>query len=249
MTKTKLSNSFWIVGFKCPVCSYDKFVQSGACSGVFYILSHNLTRGLRSCRCSNNTHYTDSQRECQIKYVCKQEGLTFLGWEDKYKNHNSKFKWECSNGHYTSTSVNSFLIGGTRCKYCRKENQKENGNFYGYYKDRSGEVDSLYILNFNNKYLKVGRSFDIGRRIKQLKKESNTNKITTVKIYTGTHEKVYKEEQFLHEELRERGFEHFESQWSTETFTLDSLPLIKKLLEETSLEIVEDNSDDYLSKK
>ena len=45
-----------------------------------------------------------------------------------------------------------------------------NGN--GFYPERAEEQDFLYVLNFDDKFIKVGRSFDVDERIKDLKKPS-----------------------------------------------------------------------------
>lgn len=234
---TKRQKSYWY--YTCPVCSNDEYVQAGVCSGVFESKNDHLKNSNKSCRC---THYiwTQEQREYQINKICKEEGLTFLGWENEegYKNSSSKFKWLCTESHECCTRVNDFLNGAARCKTCSDIKQKESGSLYGYYPDRTQETDYLYILNFNNKYIKVGRSFYVDKRITRLRKLSKTRKITKIKILIATHQEVYDCEQWLHEELTQRGFYHEESTWSTETFSMDCFPALEKLLEGCDLEEV-----------
>ena len=106
---------------------------------------------------------------------------------------------------------------GRRCGGCARDENirrlREDGNGNGYYPERKDETDFLYVLSFNNQFIKVGRSFDIDERIKGLKKpsESGIKKIYKLRIFTATHQEIYDYEQELHSELRERNFQHYVS--------------------------------------
>lgn len=233
--------------YTCPACSNDEYVKAGVCTGVFESTRNNLRAGKKACRCSKSYRWTQEQREYQIKKVCEEEGLTFVGWRGQYKNSNSKFNWLCEKNHNCSTSIDKFL-SGRRCKDCGILKTKENsqGNGYGYYPDRVNEKDYLYILNFNGRYIKVGRSFNLHQRFNQLAIKSKIAREDTkiLKIYTSNHQIVYDTEQWLHSELRERGFEYNESDglWSTELFDLDCIDVLNYLLKQTDLDICEDNN-------
>lgn len=178
------------------------------------------------------------EREKQIKSVLKVSYGEFIGWENEYKNSSSKFHWLCSEGHPCKVSVNDFLHSGTRCRTCFKIKQREEGEFYGYYPLRKDEMDYLYIIHFKQGgYIKVGRSFDIQRRINQLLKISNhkRDEIGIVATYTGTHGDVYHTEQMIHSELTEMGFYHNESDWTVETFNVGCQELLFHLLNRSSL--------------
>lgn len=223
--------TFW--KYTCPFCSKDEYVQNGLCNGIFESLSYSLKAGKKSCRCSNNYMWTQKQREYQIKKVCELEGLKFLRWEDGvYKNSRHSFSWVCSKDHTCKSNVDAFLNMGCRCPTCFKE----TSGFYGYYTNRTTENDCLYILDFWD-YIKVGRSFNVKQRLRYLSRESSIpkDKIKVIKLYSGTHQEVYDTEQWVHEELRERGFEHKESDWSTETFTKDSLDCALMLVDKSGL--------------
>lgn len=226
----RVTSRGWYVywDYTCPTCSNDGYVKARVCSGVFTSSRSHLKKGLKSCRCSSTYRWTQKQREYQIKKVCHEEGLTFIGWCGEYKSAHSKFNWRCSKDHDCKTSVNQFFSRGSRCMTCRKE----QGAFYGYYPCRTQEEDSLYILNFDNQYIKIGRSFQVDTRIKQLERLSGIDNISLLRCIKGTHQEIYDLEQFLHMELRERGFEH-ETDWgSVECFDLDSLQVTYKLIEE-----------------
>lgn len=236
--------TYW--NYTCPVCSNDEYVKAGICSGVFETLTNSLKKGVVGCRCSKVYRWTQNQREYQISRICSEEGLIFVGWgtEKGYINEHSKFKWLCSKGHDCSTDTKNFLKGA-RCKTCKKVSQKLRGVINGYFPLRKNEKDFLYILNFNDKYIKVGRSFVVEDRIKELYRTSKTDNISKLKILTSNHQTVYDTEQWLHEELRERGFEYNESDglWSRELFTLDCIYALNYLLESTYLE---DVSKEYI---
>lgn len=227
--------------YTCSVCSCDEYVQDELCSGIFENTTSNLKKGLKSCRCSKNYKWTQEQREYQINKICEEEGLTFLGWETEegYKNSHSKFVWLCPEGHECTTTVNNFL-NGKRCKTCSDIKQRASGNLYGYFPERKDETDFLYVINFDNQYVKVGRAFDIHERMKGsrgLLKLSNMSpdQLTILKVFTATHQEVYDIEQWIHEELTQRGFYHEDSTWTIETFDTDSELLIYRLLEESYL--------------
>lgn len=232
----------------CPICSNDEYVKNDLCTGIFESHASALKSGTKSCRCSRNYYWNTKQREYQIKKLCLEENLRFIGWDSSkgYTNKRSKFNWVCSENHECSTSVTDFLGQGNRCPVCHMVKQKESGPFYGYYPDRVDEKDYLYILNFNNKYIKVGRSFNVNERIKELRRLSKTRKISKLKIFTSNHQRVYDTEQWLHSELRERGFEYNkkDGQWSIELFDMDSLPVLDYLLQDIDLEDVSNKFKD-----
>lgn len=133
----------------------------------------------------------------QLKDICSSEGHTFLSLPE-YQNNLSKFKWRCDKGHNCETSVNKFL-NKRRCKTCKCLNN--NGDF-GFYKDRIHEQDYLYIYKIKGKpYIKVGRSFEPDRRLKENQTRINKyygnrkHKITQTHLFIGTHEEIYNLEQ------------------------------------------------------
>ena len=117
------------------------------------------------------------------------------------------------------------------------DRQKELGNGNGYCPERKDEVDYLYILNFDDKFVKVGRSFDVDERIKGLRTVSKIpkKKIYKLRIFTATHQEIYDYEQELHEELRKLGFQYHVS-WSNECFENNSLFILNKLLDSCEVE-------------
>lgn len=169
--------------------------------------------------------------------ICKEMDYSVIGFVDRYKNNCSRFEYNCKIHGKQNVIYHNFVNGWGRCGGCWKDRQKDLGNGNGYYPERKDEQDFLYVLNFNNKFIKVGRSFIVDKRIDSLKSLSKIKKIYKLRIFTATHQEIYDFEQELHSELRDRNFQHYVD-WSTECFENDSLFILNKMLDECGLEEV-----------
>ena len=190
-------NISWDVN--CPICSTDEYVVHGLCSGVFTSTSSSLKSGGKPCRCNNTYSWTKEQREYQINKICEAEGFIFKGWlEDKVRySYGDKFNWICSRNHHSVSIIDSFINQGTRCKSC------SNANSVGKYIYRGCEVDYLYLFRFTNgeeTFIKVGRSFNVKRRLQTLK-ATTPYTIEVLATKKGIHSNIYKEEQDWHDHL------------------------------------------------
>jgi hypothetical protein len=200
-----------------------------------------INNGFGCPECAKSIRRRDEQEALEkCKEICRTEGYEPIGFVDGYKNCNTtRFEYRCIIHGIQNVSYNHFVNDGRRCRGCYKERQKkeikEKGNGNGYYPNRKDEQDFLYVLNFNDKFLKVGRSFDIKERIGSLRSLSKIKKIHKLRIFTATHQEIYDLEQELHNELRERGFQHYVS-WSSECFESDCLFILNKLLDSCGTE-------------
>lgn len=141
--------------------------------------------------------------------ICEEMNYSVVGFVDRYKGvHKTRFEYNCKIHGKQNVSYNAFVNMGSRCKGCYKDRQKELGNGNGYYPERKDEIDFLYVLDFDNKFVKVGRSFDVDERINGLKRpsESGIKNINKLRIFTAIHQEIYDYEQEMHKELRERNF-------------------------------------------
>ena len=200
----------------------------------------NCDRGCPKCKSMKLVEQLKTPEHIALQKcidICKEMNNDYIGFVNGYKNCYSRFEYNCKIHGKQNVSYNSFVNMGSRCKGCAKDKQKELGNGNGYYPERKEEQDYLYILNFNGKFIKVGRSFDVDERIKGLRDVSKVvkSKIHKLRIFTATHQEVYYFEQELHEELRERGFQHYVD-WSTECFENDCQYVLNKLLDNCGLE-------------
>lgn len=144
----------------------------------------------------------------------------------------TRFEYECPKHGIQNVGYVGFVDGKNKCRKCYEDSRKDSaGCFYGYYPDRKEEQDFLYILNFDDKYIKVGRSFDLTTRIVNLRVESKIKNIKILSVYSDKHESIYKLEQKLHKELRKAGFEHEDSKWSTETFSNECKAVLYTMLD------------------
>jgi hypothetical protein len=184
-------------------------------------------------KCKLDHQRTDEQEALnKCKTICDAESYELLGFVDGYESAlKSRIEYKCPTHGKKNVSYNDFVNGCRRCRDCWKERQKESGSLYGYYPDRKDEKDYLYILNFNDKFIKVGRSFDVDERIKGLRTKSKVpiKKIHKLRIFTATHQEIYDTEQAILEELRARGFQ-YRLDWTKECFENECLFILDRLL-------------------
>lgn len=183
--------------------------------------------------------YRPTEREALQKCidVCKEMDYYVIGFVDGYKNWKSRFEYICKTHGKQNVSYYNFINKGTRCRFCWKERQKRLGNGNGYYPERKDEQDFLYILNFNDKFIKAGRSFDVDDRVGDLKKPrcSGIKNIRKLRIFTATHQEVYDYEQWLLQQLRGKGLTYY-VHWSNECFNSESLHILNTMLDGCELE-------------
>lgn len=228
--KPNYENSKYVY-YYCPICKEDELVKKGLCTGIFNVLKPTVKRGGKPCRCSQSFSFTKRQREYLVKEKIREKGGTFIGWEkeDSYT-WDALVKWCCKEGHECSTIVNS-IMRGTGCGTCFK---KDTG-MYGFYKNKTKYKDTLYVISFNDEYIKVGRTFNLESRLKSLSRQARVP-VTQLRVlftHKGSHLRIFNLEQDLHKELRLRGFEEKKVTWSQELFTYDSLDCIKYLFAKT----------------
>lgn len=202
---------------------------------------NNIINNDHGCvKCAGRYTPTEQEALGKCKVICDEMNYEVIGFPNGYKNAYSKFEYKCSKHNLQSVVYNNFVNSGSRCPECWKERQRELGGFYGWYPERKDEQDFLYVLNFDDQYIKVGRSFDLDDRITRLIRDSSCNKIIRIYLYTGLHKEVYPFEQKIHSNLRALDFDYIPNNWySIETFINSSIPVVKELLENSQLNKVE----------
>lgn len=182
--------------------------------------------------CAGIVKLSEKIATLKCKDICYSMGYTFLSFIGGFKSTKSRLRYKCNTHGTHEVDYGNFVNGGTRCPLCWKERQQDLGFCNGWYPERAEEKDYLYILNFNDEYIKVGRSFDVDDRITKLKSESCCKNINKISIYTALHKEIYTMEQELHEDLRVRGFTFVPDTWySKETFDKDCLFILNKHLD------------------
>lgn len=160
--------------------------------------------------------------------LCVDSGYYPIGFLDGYKNARSRFTYECDKHGIKDMSYNNFLRG-KRCPGCGSI----KSGLYGYLQHRIDEMDNLYILNFDNQYIKIGRTFNIDQRIKGLRTVSGVKNISVIKIVNGLHHHIYALEQSLLQFLRSYYLTH-DVGYTTEAFINESVDYINYFIEGTS---------------
>ncbi|AGN51514.1 hypothetical protein VPLG_00075 [Vibrio phage eugene 12A10] len=225
---------------ECDVCSKDKELWP---LGSITSFKGCLVKNRIPCGCGGKTNWSEAQYKIKVQRECSQRGYVFHGWGGKYKGAHTTL--DLSNpktgNRWQSTSIDSFLSRGSGDPEEAKQRQKESGVFYGYYPQRTKEQDNLYVIRFKRDgTIKVGRAFCIENRLygsRGLLQQSNhqLQDIEILYIMAGAHQEVYDTEQWVHEELTERGFHASWISWTEECFTEDSEDMIYRLLDESGL--------------
>lgn len=167
------------------------------------------------------------ERETQISKILGHIKGDYLGLEEDYKGSHTKFSWLCKNNHKISMSITNFLRG-QRCKHCSFIKQKEQGLICGYLPDRKDEIDNLYVIHFKKDgIIKIGRTLNFATRLVNTegllsKSDHEITDLCFLGVFKGTHEKIFKAEQEIQEELTVRGFHAQWVPWTTEGFHEDA---------------------------
>lgn len=209
-------------------CVVDEYVWSANINNI-------INNGNGCVKCAGTYKPTEQEALEKCDAICQEMNYEVIGFVGSYINANSRFKYKCPKHGEKEVSYRSFINQGSRCRDC----WKESGNGNGYYPERKDEIDFLYILNFNDQFIKVGRSFDVDERIKDLRKptQSGISNIIKLRIFTATHQEIYDFEQGIHKELRGRGFQYYVD-WSTECFENESLCILNNLLDTSELNML-----------
>lgn len=219
-TRADKCSSGYMWDMYCPLCSNDEYVKNKVCEGVFTIPCSSASKGSIPCRCSPNYRWTKDQRDYQLSVRLKELKGDFIKWKGEYIGSHSMFEWRCKEGHVTNGKIYDFICNNRGCSLC----QISNGR--GLFPPRAEEQDNLYILNIGNKYIKVGRSFNIERRVKDIAKAVEES-IIVLSLYKGSHIDVYGAEQRILED-----FKRYKPQenWSSELFIVEVYSRIKEAL-------------------
>lgn len=147
-----------------------------------------------------------------------------IGFLEGYHGVHSRLTYECEIHGIKESSYDNY-VRGKRCKECGAE----RSGVYGFLKDRVQEVDTLYVLNFNDLFIKVGRSFNVDQRIKGLINVSGIKNVVEIFNVQGSHEHIYKLEQSLLSYLRSYCLE-YKTDFTTESFSNESIDYINWFL-------------------
>lgn len=194
------------VEVSCSKCAEDMYCMKGLCQNKFKTNINSLRRGNNvSCRCSKRPAYTKEMRQLQIEtmMLTDKEGFKFLGWVSDYVGVNDTyFYYSCPRHGKTSSSVNNYINNNRRCIQCRNEDMR-----WGFYKARSEEKDTLYVLitkaDSEESFVKIGRTFRPKRREQDYNCPDVKYELDYHTLVEGTHKDIYELEQDVHRYLKD----------------------------------------------
>lgn len=206
---------------ECPIHSYEWFP-----------CVNNIVNMEQGCiKCAGVYSPTEQEAINICIKACNAENYTFLKFPDGYRNSYSRFEYDCPKHGVQSAIYNDFINSNARCRKCYVDRQRENGHLRGKYLHRLADPDYLYILNFNNEYIKVGRTFSTKDRFNNLKSVSKCENMKVLSIFTDKHIAVWDLEQLIHKELRMKYLDIVPENWySEETFSMESLPTVYDII-------------------
>lgn len=203
-TKLILNNP--VTGSVWDTTSIDKFIRDGSVADP--VLMPSIL--------------TEASCEFNIKNYLGEKLLFIKGYVGGFKGSKSVVEWVCNKRH-TNVSHYRTLIHGVGCKTCYRDKNPSNGK--GFYPERAEDEDTFYILLIDNSYLKIGRSFCMKNRLKDIKSSAKTKDVKIIYKFKGKHIDIYSHEQSILECIIKRGLS-YHSGWSFETCKLESLDII-----------------------
>lgn len=209
-------DSVWV---ECSICSNDPELYP---QKYFKTRPVILKYGQIPCGCSSRPKLSPEQYLIKIRRVTKEKGITVNGYAEEYHGADTRIECECVVCGNKWSPFGSSLKNGnsTGCPECHKPI-----GLYGYLPSALDKDDFLYVISFNNEYVKIGRSLDPNKRLQQLRLESRTRNLKLLYLVKDTHENIFSLEQYLHR--RFKNLRHNPLKWeSIECFdrsVMDSL--------------------------
>lgn len=175
------------VTYTCKICSEDSY------EGIKRVFTNNLSAfssGKRACRCSKAYRWSAPERRLQISNLLREVKGTLHKYVHNTKAVDCVVEWVCELGHKNTDKLPPFLRKSAGCYCCKNTHQK-----FGFYPMKAKVQDYLYLVRFEGAdYFKVGRSFKVSTRFKQIEIRSGL-RIADAVLFTGTHQEVYDKEQ------------------------------------------------------
>ena len=182
---------------------------------------------MKLCKLSDTEAYTRMVEAAKKR----DRGETILWDPSTYKNTKSIVLINCPvHGPYRMSYFDFMRNRG--CQQCARE---KTARLNGFCNDKKKKKDYLYVLIIDD-VVKIGRAFDVQRRIAELYKKSNATSIKIHSLYTARHSTIYAFEQFVLEKATELQI-NANVDWSSECIVSDRLP--------DTLLLIDSNLEDY----
>ena len=182
---------------------------------------------MKLCKLSATEAYTRMVEAAKKR----DKGETILWDPSTYKNTRSIVQVNCPTHGPYRMSYNDFMRN-RGCQQCARE---KTARLNGFCNDKKKKKDYLYVLIIDD-VVKIGRAFNVQRRIAELYKKSNATSIKIHSLYTARHSTIYAFEQFVLEKATELQI-NANVDWSSECIVSDRLP--------DTLLLIDSNLEDY----
>lgn len=174
-----------VVKYTCSRCNEGEEVFQGSLD--------KLKNGQVGCRCRKYPKHLSTKefRQQQVDALILNNPTILSATVVKYVTAvDSEILLVCKTHGESTATVNNFVNHGSRCGGCNSK--------YGYYSSRDDETDNLYLLRSDcGSFHKIGRSFNVNRRLRVLNKTSGLQWVLLDKV-TSTHKEVfYREQDYL----------------------------------------------------
>lgn len=204
---------------ECSICNKDTELFPNPFESTLW----QIRSGKYPCMCNNGyKNWTNHEYEVRIRRRLQGLSVTWDGILPENANAHTKLNFTChhhQNTPWSTTKIDALLNSIPKDKYgCSRCPEKS----LGFYESRSEEDDTLYVVMFDNDYIKIGRSFDLDRRLEQLNGLSGTRDTQVINTFSGKHKLIYDCEQACHKHLKSLGYYHHESTWTIESFHKES---------------------------
>lgn len=198
----------------CSICSKDKELFPKPFESTLW----QIRGGKFPCLC-NSGYKSWTKHEYEVRIRRRLEGLP-VKWDGHLPEvacASTKLNLVCDKhpDHPWSTTCIDSLFRMKEDNYgCLRCAEGVNG----YYETKIQDLDTLYMILFDNRYIKVGRSFDVNRRLEELKEDSGATMVEVLQTFQAPHKLIYDCEQACHSYLTSLGYYHHESTWTIESF-------------------------------
>ncbi|WP_175044360.1 hypothetical protein [Aeromonas hydrophila] len=104
----------------CSICSLDGELFPE----LFESPKGNLVNGAIPCGCSKKPEWKPFQINIIVSRLCLESGYGYIGFPEGYKNHRSKFEYNCPIHGKQKASYQDFVNGDSRCHHCSGTKKK-----------------------------------------------------------------------------------------------------------------------------
>lgn len=197
---TPKKSPYYLYHFTCSNCNEDKLYNDVLKFCPIYTTSlGTLKLGSSTCNCDKPIKLEKEDFIIYARHTLRSEGSEFIKvkYEDREGFLSGNIHWRCGGcGANREQKITDFWAG-CRCS-CG------NTNNMGLYINRLEEDDFLYLMRIGSTHIKIGRSFNVHKRVRELK-HAFSDDVKLIQCYSAKHHIIYKMEANIKVRIREIG--------------------------------------------